>query len=215
MVNTGMAILAAVLLVVVLHAERRGNRPLLVSSKTVLSALFVVAALVQSHSVPAYSLALLGGLCLCLVGDVCLAFPSRQMFLAGLVSFLLGHLLYILAFLQVGRMCVWTWIGALVTCGTSAVIYLWLQPYLGKMKGPVVLYILVISTMVVSAVSVQGGARPGTAVKWAVAAGGVCFYLSDIFVARDRFVREEFLNRLIGLPMYYAAQFTLAFSSGL
>ncbi|TFG38533.1 MAG: hypothetical protein E4H39_00070 [Syntrophobacterales bacterium] len=45
--------------------------------------------------------------------------------------------------------------------------------------------------------------------------GALCFYFSDIFVARDRFFRKEFLNRLIGLPLYYLGQFLLAFSVGL
>jgi len=45
--------------------------------------------------------------------------------------------------------------------------------------------------------------------------GAVFFYVSDIFVANQRFVIEQFYNRLIGLPLYYTAQFLLAFSVGL
>jgi hypothetical protein len=45
--------------------------------------------------------------------------------------------------------------------------------------------------------------------------GALSFYLSDIFVARYRFVKKEFMNRLIGLPLYYTGQFLLAFSVGL
>jgi hypothetical protein len=47
-----------------------------------------------------------------------------------------------------------------------------------------------------------------------VFAGAVAFYFSDVFVARDRFVKNEFINRLVGLPMYYAGQFLIAFSLG-
>jgi len=47
-----------------------------------------------------------------------------------------------------------------------------------------------------------------------VFAGALSFYFSDVFVARDRFLDKEFLNRLIGLPMYYTGQFLLAFSVG-
>jgi len=43
----------------------------------------------------------------------------------------------------------------------------------------------------------------------------VSFYISDLFVARDRFFKTEFSNRLLGLPLYYAGQFLLAFSVGL
>ena len=47
-----------------------------------------------------------------------------------------------------------------------------------------------------------------------VLGGALSFYFSDIFVARDRFLKNQFLNRLIGLPLYYLGQFLLAFSIG-
>ena len=49
-------------------------------------------------------------------------------------------------------------------------------------------------------------------VSWTVPVGAVLFYVSDIFVARDRFVTPSPLNQRIGLPLYYAAQIALAFS---
>jgi hypothetical protein len=48
-----------------------------------------------------------------------------------------------------------------------------------------------------------------------VLSGAIVFYLSDIFVARDTFVRSEYSNRLIGLPLYYLGQFLFAFSIGM
>jgi hypothetical protein len=45
--------------------------------------------------------------------------------------------------------------------------------------------------------------------------GALGFYLSDVFVARNRFIKPEYLNRFIGLPLYYGGQFLLAFSVGL
>jgi hypothetical protein len=44
--------------------------------------------------------------------------------------------------------------------------------------------------------------------------GAASFYISDLFVARDRFLKMEFKNRLLGLPLYYFGQFLLAFSVG-
>ena len=46
--------------------------------------------------------------------------------------------------------------------------------------------------------------------RLALAAAG--FALSDVSVARDRFGRESFLNRLWGLPLYYGAQCLFAVS---
>jgi hypothetical protein len=51
-------------------------------------------------------------------------------------------------------------------------------------------------------------ARPG------VRAGALLFYLSDLLVARDRFVRPGIVNRVVGLPLYYAAQLLLASAVG-
>jgi hypothetical protein len=39
-----------------------------------------------------------------------------------------------------------------------------------------------------------------------ILAAAVAFYLSDLAVARDRFVAPGFRNRLWGLPLYYGAQ---------
>jgi len=40
--------------------------------------------------------------------------------------------------------------------------------------------------------------------------GALMFLVSDLAVARDRFVAQGFINRLWGLPLYYAAQLVLA-----
>jgi len=48
-----------------------------------------------------------------------------------------------------------------------------------------------------------------------VMAGSLLFYASDLFVAKHRFVEKNIINRYAGLPMYYAAQFILAFSVGM
>jgi uncharacterized membrane protein YhhN len=73
------------------------------------------------------------------------------------------------------------------------------------MVGPVRTYMLVIGVMSALACGVTAAGGP-----WAVAAGALAFTASDIAVARDRFVRHEFLNRAWGLPLYYAAQLLIA-----
>ena len=83
----------------------------------------------------------------------------------------------------------------------------WLNPHLGDMQKPVWAYVAVISLMT----ALAGGAAMGNA-PWPVPVGAVLFYLSDVFVARDRFVTPSPLNERIGLPLYYAAQLALAFS---
>lgn len=42
----------------------------------------------------------------------------------------------------------------------------------------------------------------------------IAFWANDILVARDRFARRTWLNRLYGLPLYYAAMVTFALTAG-
>lgn len=136
------------------------------------------------------------------------------MFRLGLVSFLIGHVFYVIAFFSTGDISAWTLWGTLIVLVVSGWIYLWLKPHLGDMKGPVLAYIVVISIMVTGAWSIAGASILPWTGRVLVFSGAVCFYVSDIFVARDRFVKKEPLNRFAGLPLYYGGQFLLAFSVG-
>jgi hypothetical protein len=59
--------------------------------------------------------------------------------------------------------------------------------------------------------SLAVGAR-GAGGHWIILIGAFLFYLSDISIARDRFIEPSFTNRLWGLPLYYGAQILLAIS---
>jgi uncharacterized membrane protein YhhN len=193
--------------------KQRGNRVLWF--KTPLSCLFVIFALVQPHPLPAYFLWVLVGLVLGLVGDVCLALPGDRAFKAGLVAFLAGHLLYIVAFAGLTRTDDWVSFVSLVIVGVSVAVFLWLRPRLGPMVVPVGVYVIVISVMLIAAWAAYCNPAIQPLGGGAVFLGALLFYLSDLFVARDRFIRRQFLNRLVGLPFYYAGQFLIAFSVGL
>ena len=215
MPNILIVVLAIILLSVLLYFENKQQMKGLLATKTLLSSLFVLAALLQPHPMLRYYYFMLAGLLFCLAGDILLALPQKKMFLRGLIAFLLGHVFYIFAFLNFTRSGPWTWTGTLVILIVSSVIYLWLRPRLAKMKIPVLCYCLVITVMLAGAWSIfadSGLTRPGRIMLFS---GALVFYISDIFVARDRFLKKEFFNRLIGLPLYYAGQFLLAFSIGL
>ena len=54
---------------------------------------------------------------------------------------------------------------------------------------------------------------PGS--SWApilIAVGAIAFTISDLFVARERFVQTGFANGAIGLPLYFGSQLLLAYS---
>jgi len=215
MTNVLIIVSAAVLLTGLLYFEKRENRKGLLPFKTVLSALFILAVLLQGHPVPGYYYLLLAGLILCFCGDIFLALPREKMFFFGLIAFLLGHVGYLLAFYYVSQPSLPACAGTLAILIISSIIYRRLLPHLGQMKTPVLFYVIVITIMASGAWSVLFASnlyRPG---RIMVFAGALSFYFSDVFVARDRFLKKEFLNRLIGLPLYYGGQFLLAFSVSL
>jgi uncharacterized membrane protein YhhN len=179
-------------------------------TKTIGSLLFVVVGILGTVHAQPGGMFLLTGIVLCVAGDVFLISRQRHFFLLGLVSFLLAHVAYCVAFIRMSPDITAIAIAAPVLLVVAFFILRWLMPHLdSKMKKPVLAYVVTICTMVALSAGVmfQGG------VQFAVAA--VVFMISDLFVARDRFVKTEFTNRLIGLPLYYGAQLIFAASLAL
>jgi len=205
---------ASILLMIVIYFEKERNPQYIVPAKALLSCLFVFTVIVQAHPVPIYYHSILSGLVLCLAGDIMLAVPHERMFLFGLIAFLAGHVLYIVGFYSIARVGPGLWAGLLIVSCISGGVYLRLKPYLGAMKMPVLAYIAVISVMVIASIAVMGNFRLTEAGRVMIFSGAFCFYFSDMFVARDRFFKKEYMNRVIGLPLYYGGQFLLAFSVG-
>jgi uncharacterized membrane protein YhhN len=214
-INILIIILGIILLVGVLYYEKKKDRFPLLITKSVLSLLFVMTALLQPHPVPAYYHYLLIGLIFCLVGDVCLALPQKKAFMAGLAAFLVGHIFYIFSFLSLTSISHWISIEILIILGVSASVFFWLRPHLKSMLIPVLLYVLVITVMASGAWTVFWMSSFSISGRTLILVGALCFYVSDVFVARNKFIKEEYRNRLLGLPLYYTGQFMLAFSVGL
>jgi uncharacterized membrane protein YhhN len=90
----------------------------------------------------------------------------------------------------------------------AIIILRWLWPHLTHNFRPaVVSYLGAISLMVVLATATTAAAG------LQLVTGAVMFAVSDIFVARDRFVSPSVANRLWGLPLYYGAQLIFALST--
>ncbi len=215
MLNLLIVILALILLCGLLYFEKGENQTGRLLTKTPLSTLFIIAAMIQPHPLASFFYLMLIGLIFCMAGDICLVFPQKAMFLTGLFAFLVGHIWYAVAFFYTAAIHQLAWIGFLVVLLTGGWIFFWLKPHLGSMKLPVLLYIIFISLMVCGAWTVIGDANLSRSGRIFVFAGAVLFYFSDLFVARQRFVKKAYLNRLFGLPLYYAGQFLLAFSTGI
>jgi uncharacterized membrane protein YhhN len=214
MINVFIIILGIILLPGLLYYEKKKDRMPLLIIKSILSLLFVITALLQPHPVPPYYHYLFVGLIFCLIGDVCLALPQKKAFRGGLVAFFVGHVFYIFSFLSLTQISDWISTGVLIIFVMSAFIFFWLRPHLKSMLIPVLLYILVITVMASGAWAVFRNSSFQMSGRTLILVGSLCFYVSDVFVARNKFIKEEYTNRLLGLPLYYTGQFLLAFSIG-
>jgi uncharacterized membrane protein YhhN len=203
----GPVVLCALGVVGLLIAEQRGAQPGIWIAKPVASASFIWAAVSTDALATVYGALVLIGLVLCMLGDLLLIPGDRpRVFRAGLFAFLLGHVVYGAGFLtQPLSPPGLAWGGVLLAVVVAGVMG-WLGRSLpADMVVPVRAYMLVIGIMATLAcgVTVAGG-------PWQVAAGALAFTVSDVAVARDRFVKKGFVNRAWGLPLYYSAQLLLA-----
>ncbi len=221
-----MTVSCCLCVVVLLLGEYLGSHRIRYTAKPLASLAFIlvgVLALRHDPIIGEFELAVLIGLVLGALGDV--ALMSEHGFLAGLGSFLLGHVAYVVA---VGtQLPPRMWIGAAgpyalipLVVGLAALAYLW--PKLGKLRMPVIFYIAVVITMVIAAIALYRG-NPAAVIKGDLLAmqlhrrelfaiGAVLFFISDLAVARDKFVAPGFSNRVWGLPVYYGAQLLIAWS---
>lgn len=206
------AVWTTIAVVALLLAEKARSRIGVWIAKPAASLGFVavgLAALAAPDGTGTTALAhfILAALVLCALGDV-LLIPegSGPTFLAGVGAFALGHLLYACAF--------WTGRPQLMAAGAAALLMAavvwrvlrWLAPHLGPpLDRAVRVYMLIIAAMV----ALAAGASSSTGdLRFAV--GALAFAISDLSVARERFVQPSFANLAWGLPLYYAAQLVLA-----
>jgi uncharacterized membrane protein YhhN len=200
-------LLCSVAVAGLLWAEWRGSRTGLWLAKPIASLAFIWAGLQAGALDSSYGQLILLGLGLCLLGDLLLIPLERPaVFRAGVFAFLAGHVAYSAAFLTRPIDLLGLAVGVVLLAVALGLVLRWLAPSLPQdMVWPVRAYMLVIGIMSALACAVTAAGGP-----WAVVTGAIAFTASDISVARDRFVRHEFVNRAWGLPLYYAAQLVIA-----
>ncbi len=191
-----------------LLAVAKGHTTMQWIAKPAASAVFVALGFVRADFRSSFDLLLIGGLTLGMAGDILLI--DRRTFRAGLLTFLAGHGAYIAAFWTIVKPTGWMIAPLAILLPAALLSVWWLRPHAGSMFGAVLAYIAVISVMAWGGVALALRHLLPSITGVAV----VLFFLSDLAVARHRFVRAAFVNRLFGLPAYYAAQILLALTVG-
>lgn len=150
-------------------------------------------------------IAVLIGLVCCWVGDVT---GLEGYFLTSVASFWLGHACFIVAFARRGLRGKASAMAAPVVAIAAVALGFWFIPHVAPaLRLPVLAYIGVISLMVVCA----AGAAHDTAGRVALV-GAVVFFISDIFVARGKFITHDTISLMGTYPLYYTACLCLAWS---
>ena len=215
------------------------SRRLLLALALLAAALFALGALLDVHALrlaskpwpvvllavwvwreaPAdrYRSAMIAGLVCSLAGDLFLEASPRTLFLPGLVSFLVAHVFYVLAYLvDAGAREA---LRALPSYAYGATLVLLLWPGLGPMALPVTVYAGVICTMMYRAAARLGHVRASSGQL--ALTGAVTFAASDSLIAIGRFgghlVEDAWRTstpwRLAIMTTYWLGQWAIAASA--
>ncbi|MEQ1588375.1 MAG: lysoplasmalogenase [Cyclobacteriaceae bacterium] len=152
----------------------------------------------------------------CWLGDVLLMFQSQEAlyFMGGLVSFLIGHVLYIITYRQMryvkstnellGTQKI-RYSLPIVLAGTGLVVVLY--PSLGELTVPVMIYALVLTIMVLQALFRFGFTNKRSFILLFV--GALFFMASDSLLAINKFLEPLPLASLSIMATYIAAQYLI------
>ena len=195
-----------------LVAELNENRLLQRVLKPAAALGFIIIAISVGAVEHQYGRIILAGLIACGLGDVCLlSRNSPKLFIAGMASFAFGHLAYLYAFAgvaaEVSALALIIKAGLITFIGVG--VYKWLHPHLPKdLRLAVPLYFIIILIMLINVLNL-----PMEQPLVLAMAGAVLFAISDVFVARDRFVSPTPRNAFAITPLYFGAQALIALSA--
>jgi uncharacterized membrane protein YhhN len=184
------------------YAVWRGDRRTERWAKPATLLALIVAALVLGATDDAAGVWLLVALVFGLTGDVFLLERSDGRFRLGLAAFLVGHVAFVLSFVQLGLDPQgWNYLSLLVLGGCLlATRQVPASTYLRgglALAGPVAVYTVVIGAMVIYAFT--------TGVTL-IAVGATVFAVSDTVLARDRFVHPWDRAQLVVMVTYHVGQ---------
>jgi len=201
------------LVIGLLIAELRENRLAQIILKPLAALGFVIIAYKFGALFSDYGRLVFVGLVFCAVGDVFLLSRARIVvfFKLGMLAFAIGHILYIFAASEILRAemtPLFLIATTLLGLGFGLIVFLKLKPNPPRdMVWAVGIYTVVISLMLIRALQTNM-----TGSHLLILPAAILFAVSDIFVARDRFVAPTPKNAFLITPLYFGAQALFALS---
>lgn len=174
-----------------------------VSKPLATALLFVIVVQTTNPVSKRYQWAIAVGLVFSLCGDIFLMLP-QDLFVAGLICFLITHCAYIIALTSNVRLAAVP--ATFVACAVLALGIVWglWSSLPAELKLPVTVYALVLALMGAQAIS--RAQHLATHSSRLAAIGGVLFLASDTLLAYGKFRFAIPLGPLWVLGTYYAAQ---------
>jgi len=155
-----------------------------------------------------YSYLILSGLCLSFLGDILVMLPSAKFIKPGLLAFLAGYILYILAISRGIRVV--SFLPLLLIFALGSVVYLYLYGKLDKMRFPVLVYVLVVAILVWLGINRYLSLADQKSLF--VMVGGILLLFSESTWAVNKFRRQFWLAEIFILGTYFPAQLLFALS---
>lgn len=189
-------------------SEYKKHYPIIYTLKP-LTIFIIIVAVVMLSPMDAYARWILIGLTFSMLGDIFLML-KQQRFIAGLVSFLIAHILYIIGFYN--QLTTTPQILHLLYFALPALaMFAFLYPGLGKLKLPVLIYIGAILLMAFFSLEVYLATPTGFTL--AAFFGALVFMVSDATLAINKFRLPFKAAQLVILSTYYIAQWLIAYST--
>jgi len=201
--------LIAVSATIHIRAEYQNKRLLIYIFKPLTTSLIIVIAFLQPIEVSAYyRIMIIFGLFFSLGGDIFLMLPKDR-FIPGLLSFLITHIFYILAFTSAssfppGFLLL---IPGLIAIGIILKILL---PYTGDKTIPVIIYAAILTLLYWQSAGRLNESFTHSSLTAFI--GSILFIFSDSTLVIDRFVKKFRSARLLVLTTYFTSQLLIAYS---
>lgn len=187
-----------------------GNRQLVIYiTKPVTTSLIIVLAFLQDPGVhDLYRTLIIVGLFFSLLGDIFLMLKSDK-FVQGLVSFLIAHIFFIIAFSS--GFGPYLEISYLIPAAIYTTIFLWiLLPKTGKLMIPVTVYALVLLVFLWQATGRFYYLAGSSALLSFI--GAILFVTSDSILGYTRFVKKSRASTFLIHVTYWGALLLIALS---
>ncbi len=164
--------------------------------------LIIILAFTSKEKVPRYHLLICIGLIICAIGDY-----TIQWFIIGLVSFLIGHLFYITAFLGTNEQKVPSAAKGILLLAGVIMVGVISGTLIGR--GELVLAIAVFAYVAV--ILTMGWTSFRTGSRFAII-GAMLFLISDTVLALNKFILDVPYSHQLIMFTYYGAQIFIALS---